>query len=322
MSALSVSVVIPSYDQAGYLREAVVSAIASADGGQVEVVVVDDASTDGSGRLVAALAEELGDVVRPVLLGRNGGGGAALNRGIAVADGDVVCFLDADDRFAPGKITAVGQVYADQPDAGWVFHRRRLIGPDSAPLPADDDPQDDGDGTAIPFGQLWHTGLLVRAGQLPYLPTSTSCLTARAGALRRLGPLPEHPGAVNDNVVKVLLALQSPGVFVPHRLADVRLHATNSYSGLARTWSQDAAMHLPTAADLVRSDPRLRLSAEGMVAGVVGRADTAWREDAAARAALRRYLVAAGPGSRRRILRLAARMAAKAGLAQLRARRS
>lgn len=310
MSPLTVSVVIPSYNQGGYLREAVESVHAAAAGRDVEVVVVDDGSTDDSPEVL----RRMGSAVTPILLDRNGGGGAALNAGIAAAGGDVLCLLDADDRFTAGKLDEVERAYAQVPDAGWVFHRRSLIDATGAP---GGEPDDDAD---LPYGSRWDVRPLLQAGRLPYLPTSTSCLTAPAAVLRGIGPLPEHPGALNDNFVKTMLCLQAPGVFLEGRLSEVRLHEDNSYSGRGRTWSQDAAMHLPTAADLVERDPRAGLTAEGMVAGIVGRTDGRWRQDAGARHHLHRYLAAADPVSAGRIRGLRRRMAAKNAVAGLRSR--
>jgi glycosyltransferase involved in cell wall biosynthesis len=94
VGAPRVSVVIPTYNAAAFLAEAVASARAQTYA-PVEVVVVDDASADGT----ADLAESLG--ARAVRQEENRGPSAARNRGVAVATGDVVAFLDADDAWLP-----------------------------------------------------------------------------------------------------------------------------------------------------------------------------------------------------------------------------
>ncbi|WP_084102229.1 bifunctional glycosyltransferase family 2 protein/CDP-glycerol:glycerophosphate glycerophosphotransferase [Demequina sp. NBRC 110051] len=103
------SVVIPAYNVPAYLRQAVGSV---ADAPQTEVIVVDDRSTDATGRIADELAETHATVtvIRPE---HNGGLGKARNLGLAHATGDYVLFLDGDDYFVPGALEAIQEVIAE-----------------------------------------------------------------------------------------------------------------------------------------------------------------------------------------------------------------
>jgi Glycosyl transferase family 2 len=91
----TVSVVVTNYNYGRYVGEAV----RSADGAD-EVIVVDDGSTDGSQDVIKALAAR--SILKP-----NGGHVSAVNTGFAASRGDIVIFLDADDRLGPGCIDAI-----------------------------------------------------------------------------------------------------------------------------------------------------------------------------------------------------------------------
>jgi glycosyltransferase involved in cell wall biosynthesis len=97
----TVSVVIPCFNSATTIERAVDSVFAQIYP-PLEVIVVDDGSSDASRTVAERLASE-----RPIKLicrTGNGGAGAARNSGIAVARGDYVAFLDADDAWAPEKL--------------------------------------------------------------------------------------------------------------------------------------------------------------------------------------------------------------------------
>jgi glycosyltransferase involved in cell wall biosynthesis len=93
-----VSVMIPAYNAAAYLGEAIESVFAQTYR-PVEVIVVDDGSDDGTGDV----ARSYGDRVRFVRQQR-GGNGAARNAAVALARGQYYAFLDADDRFVEAKL--------------------------------------------------------------------------------------------------------------------------------------------------------------------------------------------------------------------------
>ena len=288
------SVVIPNHDQGHLVAGAVDSALAALAhyGGDGEVIVVDDGSTDGS----VEVLRRFGDRVRLVVHDRNRGGGAALNTGIARAEGDVVCFLDADDRFRPAKLTTLDRAFGC-PGCDWVFHRKHEVVtgraiPSNRVATADDD---------IPYDRLWATGELVRAGTLPYLPTSTSCLSVRRDLLATIGRLPEWPGALDDNYLKITALLHADGIFLREELTDVVLHGANSYTGIRRPWALDAVFHARTATDLLRHTPQTRAVAVGMVAGVVCRPDADLLPGREVRAVLRRFCALAGPGPTARL---------------------
>lgn len=101
-SSLTVSVVIPAYNVEGYVEDAVTSALRQTYPLQ-EIVCVDDGSTDGTLEILRDLEAEHSDEVQ-VLTGPNQGACAARNRGMSVATGEYIQFLDADDVLLPEKV--------------------------------------------------------------------------------------------------------------------------------------------------------------------------------------------------------------------------
>ena len=112
--APTVSVVIAAYEASGVIATAIESELAQSVR-PLEIVVADDGSTDD---LAAALAP-FGDAVRLVRID-HGGEARARNAAIAAARADFVAVLDADDRFAPGRLAAIVRVLAERPDLDLV----------------------------------------------------------------------------------------------------------------------------------------------------------------------------------------------------------
>jgi glycosyltransferase involved in cell wall biosynthesis len=94
----TVSVVIPTYNSAPYLREAVDSVLAQTFR-DLEVIVVDDGSTDGTANVIESYGSSIGYVQQP-----NSGVSVARNKGVAESAGRYVAFLDADDAWLPKKL--------------------------------------------------------------------------------------------------------------------------------------------------------------------------------------------------------------------------
>lgn len=96
MPGLKVSIVIPLYNKAAYVRRALDS-IAAQTFADFELIVVDDGSTDEGARLVT----DYGDARFKLISQSNAGPGAARNTGIAHSEGEFIAFLDADDEWLP-----------------------------------------------------------------------------------------------------------------------------------------------------------------------------------------------------------------------------
>ena len=133
-----VSVIIPCYNQAHYLGDALAS-IAAQTHGQPEVIVVDDGSTDNAVEVAKRYPG-----VRYVRQD-NGGLAAARNTGIRHSTGDRLVFLDADDRLLPSALRVGLTGLAARPGHAFVYGRWRLIGADGSVLPTSDQGQVDDD---------------------------------------------------------------------------------------------------------------------------------------------------------------------------------
>ena len=109
-----VTVVVPAYNSSAFLRQAVDSAL-----GQtypfVEVIVVDDGSTDGTTEVVAGYGSKIVFIHQ-----RNAGVAAARNTALRVARGELVAYLDADDVWDPDKVRRQVEFLAAHPECGLV----------------------------------------------------------------------------------------------------------------------------------------------------------------------------------------------------------
>lgn len=112
-----VSVVIPTHNRAAMVERAVGSALAQTYPA-IEVVVVDDASTDETRDRLSRFP-----AIRVVHLERNVGGGAARNIGIQESAGEFVAFLDSDDEWMPEKIAMQVEVMTSSAEIGAVYCR-------------------------------------------------------------------------------------------------------------------------------------------------------------------------------------------------------
>jgi len=110
------SVVIPTWNRARLVCEAVESALSQRNG-QVEVIVVDDGSTDDTGNI---LTRSFGSRIHLLRQPNRRGVGAARNAGIRLANGELVAFLDSDDLWLPGKLDAELRLLEQFPDADAV----------------------------------------------------------------------------------------------------------------------------------------------------------------------------------------------------------
>jgi hypothetical protein len=122
-----VSVVIPCHNAAPWIGETVRSAVTQ-DGVGIEVIVVDDGSTDDS----AARAEAAGAPMARIMRQANGGASRARNVGTAAARGEFIQYLDADDLLTPGalarRVSRLDATDADVAYCDWVRWERSSTG--------------------------------------------------------------------------------------------------------------------------------------------------------------------------------------------------
>lgn len=119
----SISVVTPSFNQASYLEETILSVL-----GQryslLEYIVIDGGSTDGSRAVIERHAARL----TYWQCSKDRGQVHAINTGLARATGDIFCFLNSDDLLLPGALRAVAEHFRDNPTCHWLCGDTLLFG--------------------------------------------------------------------------------------------------------------------------------------------------------------------------------------------------
>ena len=111
-----VSCIVPAYNYAGWIGAAIDSVLAQPQAGDIEIIVVDDGSTDETASVVAAYGERVRYVHKD-----NGGLVKAVDRGIGEATGAYLTLLDADDEWPLGRLDPLLEVMETRPEVGLVY---------------------------------------------------------------------------------------------------------------------------------------------------------------------------------------------------------
>lgn len=210
----AVSVVLPTRDRAGLILRSVRSVLGQ-QGVDLELLVVDDGSTDGTPQLLAQVDDPRLRILRQPA---STGAGAARNRGIQAARAAWVAFQDDDDEWLPGKLAAQMDAAARSPDAVVVYADMELHAANGGirPYPAPPPPSDlvDGRGDWSPLG----IGL-------------ATCVIRR-DALERVGGFDESLPRFID--LDLLVRLIPEGPFVHVSQPFLRYHETPGISSNKR----------------------------------------------------------------------------------------
>lgn len=214
---LGVDVLINNYNYARFLPAAIESACEQTHE-RVRVIVVDDGSTDGSREILAGYEDRVSVVAK-----ENGGQASAMNAGMALSEGEVVMFLDADDVLHPQAAAEVAAAFAADPSLAKVQFRTDVI-----------DAEGRSTGATKPAAHLPMPSGDMRAAELAYpydlVWMSTSANAFRAELLRRILPIPEQPfRTCADWYLVHLSALLGPVLSLPQVGASYRMHGANNY---------------------------------------------------------------------------------------------
>ncbi|MFZ0678376.1 glycosyltransferase family 2 protein [Candidatus Binatus sp.] len=207
-----VSIVINNYNYGRYLRAAIDSALAQTYP-EVEVIVVDDGSTDDSREIIVSYGKRIIPVIKS-----NGGQGSALNAGFEMSRGEIVMFLDADDELLPEAVDRV--VKAWRPGVAKIQFQLELIDEVGAPLGLRVPPFK----RFIPNGDI--RDRFARFGEYPTAPLSGTAYAREA--LSRVMPLDETIWSIAaDKPLVVLTPFFGDLISICAPLGRYRIHGAN-----------------------------------------------------------------------------------------------
>jgi GT2 family glycosyltransferase len=216
------SVIMPTYNGAAYLTETLASIEGQGDD-QIEVIAIDDGSSDGTLTILRAHAKRL--PLRIIPRQRVGNWVANTNFGLRQARGRYVCFLHQDDLWLPGRLQTLRHLMKHEPHAElllsasrYIDSRGRWLGTWRSPLPA---------------GRL-EEGTVVERLLVQNFIAVPAPICTRAAALA-VGGLDEALWYTADWDFWLKLAATSPAVYCPRPLAAFRIHSqSQTAQGVAR----------------------------------------------------------------------------------------
>jgi glycosyltransferase involved in cell wall biosynthesis len=119
---MKISVVTPSYNQAGFIRETIESVLSQNLGKDLEFIVVDGGSTDGTLDILKEYEGQLSWTSEP-----DQGQADAVNKGVMRASGEIIAWLNSDDIYEEGALAKVRDVFVNNPDCQWLYGKCRIV---------------------------------------------------------------------------------------------------------------------------------------------------------------------------------------------------
>jgi len=216
-----ISLIVNLYNGERYIGECLDSIFALAGGHDFEVIVVDDASSDGTEAIVRRTRDPRLTYIRPE---RNEGSAAAVNRAFAAVRGEYVARIDYDDRYHPNFLDASMAALARHPEAAFVCGAVRMIDPDGV-AGAVTGPADYGE---TPGCRDRFRSMLTR-----HFVTAPTIL-GRTAHWRRAIPVPAGMDFC-DWYMNLTMAETAPVVVIEEVTADYRVHPLGMHTTKVRT---------------------------------------------------------------------------------------
>lgn len=129
---ITISIVMPCFQQVSFVEEAVRSVLEQADE-TVELIVMDPGSTDGTREKLQELKAGYGDSLI-LVFEPDEGQSDAINKGMALARGDILAWLNSDDRFLPGTLEQVTRSLAGLKGPAWLYGHARNVDESGQPV--------------------------------------------------------------------------------------------------------------------------------------------------------------------------------------------
>jgi glycosyltransferase involved in cell wall biosynthesis len=126
MSMPSISIITPSLNGGEYFRHTLQSVISQKGDFDLQWLVIDGGSTDGTIELLKSIAHPRLQWISQSDRGQTD----AINKGLAMAKGDIVAWLNCDDLYAPDALATVAKAFEEAPSVQWLIGRCDIIGPD------------------------------------------------------------------------------------------------------------------------------------------------------------------------------------------------
>jgi glycosyltransferase involved in cell wall biosynthesis len=216
MSMPFTTVLVDTYNHQLFIADAINSILnQNFPASETEILVVDDGSTDNTPEIVRKFAPRV-----RLLRKANGGQASAFNAGIPEARGEIVAFLDGDDWWAPGKLTAVSEAFAADPDIGLIGHGVTEVH------------QDGRQRTEMPreVSRFRITSIEeAKTFRMQRGFLGTSRMAYRSEILRRIGCVPEELKFEADEYLFTLAALLADVMILKESFTFYRLHDRNLF---------------------------------------------------------------------------------------------
>ncbi|MBD9388227.1 glycosyltransferase family 2 protein [Agrobacterium sp. AGB01] len=244
---MKISVLINNFNYARFLPACIDSVLAQ-DYSDFEIVVVDDGSTDNSREIIAGYGERIVSILKA-----NGGQASSFNAGFSASSGDVLCMLDSDDTFLPGKLSAIAALFQN-PDVDWVFDK----------VTTQENSTSEGSITAT----IVDKRETLRGGRFPSLHVPTSGLTFHRRILSDILPMPTAKDVVlSDNYLKFAAAYLGKGLIVETPLTFQRIHNENRYTNSPKAANLRAKIMVATGVALADRYDGLKKMGQSLAAG-------------------------------------------------------
>jgi len=217
-----VSIVTPSFNQARYI-EATIQSVLSQDYPRIEYLIVDGGSTDGTVEIIKQYEGRLAWWVSE----KDQGQTDAINKGFGRAQGQILAWLNSDDTYEPGTVSAAVKYLLDHPDVGMVYGDCNFINDDGRVIGK--------------FGSAQTDYRLLRRGYV-HIPQQT--MFFRAEWWKHVGPLDPSFYFAMDYDLWTRLAAHTELKYVPQTWANFRLHTTGkTIAADDRCWPEMIRVH-------------------------------------------------------------------------------